>query len=59
MIADFENLIKLLSDLSNALRKGFHSSFSISSTVLKEGIVLPIYFTATSTPLPLANEVTG
>jgi len=38
-----------LSDLLRALRKGFHSSLSIASTVLKEGIVLPIYFTATTT----------
>jgi hypothetical protein len=26
------------------LRKGFHSSLSISSAILKEGIVLPIWF---------------
>lgn len=31
-----------LSDLSKALRKGFHSCFSISSIFLKEGTVLPI-----------------
>lgn len=31
------------SDLLRALRNGFHSSFSIASTVLKEGIGLLIY----------------
>jgi hypothetical protein len=31
-----------LSDLSKTLRNGFHSSFSISSASLNEGIVLPI-----------------
>ncbi|HEX6282465.1 MAG TPA: hypothetical protein VFZ67_09580 [Nitrososphaera sp.] len=37
-----------LSDLSKALRNGFHSSFSIASAILKEGIVRPIYFRATT-----------
>jgi hypothetical protein len=33
---------KHLSLSSDALRKGFHSSFSIASAIQKEGIVLPI-----------------
>jgi hypothetical protein len=31
-----------LSDLSKALRNGFHSAFSIPRVILKEGIVLSI-----------------
>jgi hypothetical protein len=31
-----------LSDLSNALRNGFHSSSSLASAILNDGIVLPI-----------------
>jgi hypothetical protein len=31
-----------LSDLSKALRNGFHSSFSILKAILNEGTVLPI-----------------
>jgi hypothetical protein len=30
------------SDLSKALRNGYHSAFSIARVILKEGIVLPI-----------------
>jgi hypothetical protein len=46
-----------LSDLSNVLRNGFQSAFSIASTILDEGMVLPIYFTATAIVLILDNDV--
>ena len=46
-----------LYDLSNVLRNGFQSAFYIASTILNEGMVLPIYFTATGIVPILDNDV--
>src|SRR4051812_2598178 len=39
-----------LSDLSKAFLKGFQSAFSIPSTSLNDGTVLPIYYEITTLP---------
>jgi hypothetical protein len=54
-------LIKLISILlTKALRNGFQSSFSIASAILNyDGIVLPIYFTATAIVIPILDNDDG
>jgi hypothetical protein len=51
IIEIFGGGLSFLSDLSEALRNDFHSLFSISKTVLNEGIVLPPYGEITILPL--------
>jgi len=55
-----KHFIKLISILlTKVLRNGFQSSFSISSAILNEGIVLPIYFTGTAIVIPILDNDDG